>query len=134
MGYRSDVAIGIAFKDRETAQRFVATAIVAYPLAQEELSYYEVVVHNGFVVLTMYAESIKWYDGFPDVDIHDTMMNLAHEQFGAAWRFVRIGEDNTDTVDVTSLPSDYGLHETLYDLITLTRAVTCQGGERLENL
>lgn len=107
MGYRSDVAITILFKDLPAAKLFISKVRAAQPEnVRTALTELGVHVHrDGVTVLHGYYESVKWYTGFGDVEGHHTLMNLAEEN-GAAWRFIRIGEESDDNEDTHHMPDE----------------------------
>ena len=95
MGYRSDVAYVVKFKDTEDREAFINLLIVAkdehITQALKELSKLE------DDKLFFHATDVKWYDGYPDVKAHTQIYLQAVELFeGAGYRFTRIGEELED--------------------------------------
>lgn len=107
MGYRSDVAYVIKFDDIEQRDAFVVlmraknNALITQAL--DEIDHDD----DKDPIITFSCESTKWYESFPDVQAHHTLMDQAHELYGAGYRFVRIGEDPND-IDVQDM-DDKGL-------------------------
>lgn len=96
MGYRSDVAYVIKFDDVEQRDAFVVLmrakneALITQAL--DEIGH----DNDKDPIITFSCESTKWYEGYPDVQVHHMLMDQAHELYGASYRFVRVGEDNND--------------------------------------
>jgi hypothetical protein len=110
MGYRSEVAYVIKFKD--IAQR---DAFVTLMLAQNDPIVTEAIndtthEQTDDPVITFRAGDVKWYDSFPDVQVHHQMMRDATEWYEAEWRFVRIGEDSND-IEVQEEGNEFELWE-----------------------
>lgn len=97
MGYRSDVAYAIHFPDQASLIGFAASIRLGgdeYELgALKECC---VTPFNGAVYLTLWGEGWKWYQSYPEVMAHERIMEKAYEA-GHSYRFIRIGEGDTDT-------------------------------------
>lgn len=91
MGYRSDVAYVIEFKDREHRIRFMATASLDPDIKLEEFE----LLDDASVMY--YATDVKWYPEYGGVKAHELLLNTAKEQ-GCEWEFCRVGEDMEDNV------------------------------------
>ena len=99
MGYRSDVAYVIKFDEIEQRDAFVVLmrakndALITQALDE--------IKHDNTKdpIITFFCESTKWYENYPDVAAHHTLMDQAQDLYGASYRFVRVGEDAND-VDV----------------------------------
>lgn len=134
MGYRSDVAIGLAFVNKAAARDFVLKVQACQPEdVRQALTEYSVVLgasEQEPVLFLGYYEDVKWYPTYPDVIAHATLSTLA-EEAGAATRFVRIGDELCDDDDSSSSADggDYQVHEKLLDhlleAISITRRVSC---------
>jgi hypothetical protein len=129
MGYRSDVAIGMAFPNRATAREFVLKMQACQPEdVRQALSDYSVVHGSNAqepVMFLAHFENVKWYPSYPDVIAHDGLRSLA-EEAGATIRFVRVGEELGDDEDGMDYEVDnMGLQEALQDAIQLRRTVDC---------
>ena len=95
MGYYSDVAIGIAFPNKEAATAFLCSVRLNNKMPPDELAHYKVTIDPDMVVLHARFEEIKWYEAYPHVQCHHGMLGLAGDQdYGTA--FVRVGEDYGD--------------------------------------
>lgn len=90
MGYRSDVAYTIRFKNKEHRIRFMATAAL-----NPEIELKDFALMDDETVLLSY-ESVKWYDDYDWVKAHVQLLEDAKEQ-GCAWEFARVGEEAGDT-------------------------------------
>lgn len=109
MGYRSDVAYVINFKDADTLKAFVSVAIVKDPKYLNALD--ECLIDHDNARICFYASDVKWYDSFEDVQWHTALLDLADELYGeqSGGRFIRIGEDMDDLVDLSY--GEYGYRE-----------------------
>jgi len=127
VGYRSDVGIGMAFVNKAAAREFVLKVQACQPdHVREALTEYSVVFgasEQEPVLFLGHYESTKWYPSYPEVMAHAVLGTLA-EEAGAATRFVRTGEDigDDEETDSSYIPL---LHECLYDVIQITRRVSC---------
>ena len=100
MGYRSDVAIGMAFPDKDALVRFVTSArFKGDEHINSELAEYGVTVYDSMALLHVNFADVKWYDNYPDVDAHQRLLALATDM-GAGTAFVRIGEELTGDIEV----------------------------------
>ena len=129
MGYRSDVAIGMAFVNRAAAREFVLKMQACQPEdMRQALAEYSVVHGSNAqepVMFLAHFESVKWYPSYPDVIAHDGLRSLA-EEAGATTRFVRVGEELGDDEDGMDYEVDnMGLQEALQDAIQMRRTVDC---------
>ena len=89
MGYRSDVAYTIAFKNKEHRIRFMAAQFINEWIKPEDFS----LVDDKTILLSY--EGVKWYDDYEDVKQHTQLLEEAKEQ-GCAWTFCRVGEETGD--------------------------------------
>lgn len=102
MGYRSEVAYVIRFKDKTDLDTFVGIQLTKsdehITQALKELTLVESAQPHP--VLYFYADSVKWYDGYKDVEAHHQLMKDAVAMFDdSGWHFMRIGEEHDDVVD-----------------------------------
>ena len=111
MGYRSDVSIGIAFKDKAHMTNFITKCKLNSVISTEELSYYRV-IQNDPPVIGWYFDNVKWYEGFEDVDMHTNFIEEANE-YGCQTIFLRVGEslDDIEESEYTSIEVDADWHE-----------------------
>ena len=100
MGYRSDVAYAIQFKDANALKEFVGLhainedtreALKECTLALEEDP-------NEAPALMFNESDVKWYDSFEEVQAHMKLIESVDEAFSdrAGYYFLRIGEDHDD--------------------------------------
>lgn len=89
MGYRSDVAYAIRFKNKEHRVRFMATQALDPEIDLEEFK----LVDDTSVMF--YRQDIKWYLEYDYVKAHERLLEDAKEQ-GCAWTFCRVGEEIGD--------------------------------------
>lgn len=89
MGYRSDVAYAIRFKNKDHRVRFMATQAL-----DPEIDLKEFKLVDDTTILLSYDE-VKWYDDYDWVKAHSRLLEDAKEQ-GCAWTFCRVGEDTGD--------------------------------------
>jgi hypothetical protein len=123
MGYRSEVAYVVAFKDSEDREAFINLLIISKDphtiQALKELSKLE---SNK---LLFHAEDVKWYDGYPDVKAHTQIYLQAVELFeGAGYRFTRIGEE----VEDIEIEED-GDYDDLWDYTSINRSIAVEVDE-----
>ena len=145
MGYRSDVGYKIKFdKDLEwlesvaddkknVTSKDLFNLFVTEAKSKEETklcfddddSAFEINDEN--LSITFFAESVKWYESFEDVQCHEKLLELAddwitqHEDDDKfysplRWGFVRIGEERDDV--------DERCNNEGYDLVYLTRGIS----------
>jgi hypothetical protein len=111
MGYRSEVAYVIAFEDKATLNEFISLVMLKGGREAEALKECQLDVAEGVFScyrINFYADSVKWYDSYPDVEAHTWLYTYAVERFGdkCAYRFLRVGEEQNDIEDEHSDPSD----------------------------
>jgi hypothetical protein len=90
MGYRSDVAYTIRFKNKEHRIRFMATAVLGSEIKLDEFG----LIDDETIIFKYNA--IKWYEEYEYVIAHKQLLEDAKEQ-GCAWEFCRVGEESGDT-------------------------------------
>jgi len=106
MGYRSDVTIVMYPKRKED---FAALKLYVDENLPDEFEVREDDNHTkGFKYLLLELDSIKWYEGYEDIDVYtctfsswDTLFRDEYEPESGAlfhYEFVRIGEDYEDIV------------------------------------
>lgn len=91
---------------------------------EDEMEYESVVVDEERLYIKFSAESVKWYEGYEDVQCHAKFLDFV-EQYTydleqsddmnsiISWAFVRIGEDNDD-VDSRTGGETYVASDLLY--------------------
>ena len=105
MGYRSDVAYAIRFKNKEHRVRFMAVQFMSEWVKPEEFS----LVDDTTILFN--KSGLKWYDEYEDVKQHSQILIDAKEQ-GCSYEFCRVGEDIGDIV----FESEYGIDDEGYDM------------------
>ena len=90
MGYRSEVAYAVKFKDKEHRIRFMAVQALNPHLDLTEFS-----LLDEENIIIFYATDRKWYEHYDDVKAHKQLLKDAEKQ-GCSWEFSRIGEDYED--------------------------------------
>ena len=90
MGYRSDVAYTIRFKNEEHRIRFMATAVLGSVIKLDEFG-----LIDDETIIFKY-DDVKWYDEYDYVKAHVQLLEDAKEQ-NCAWEFCRVGEEAGDT-------------------------------------
>ena len=104
MGYRSDVKYVIVFPSVEKRDEFlVKQKMLGDRYIQQAVNQLEVLEDKP--VVRFHADGWKWYESYPEVRAHIVLCDIAAETYGAAWRFVRIGEDDED-IDVEQHDAD----------------------------
>jgi len=123
MGYRSDVAYTIRFvheDDTNNKQSFYvflaeakANAATALCFTAPNVPSWVFEVDEEEYQINFYADSVKWYETFSDVQAHRALLRLAseweendHARIGYA--FVRIGEESDDVEESVSELADWG--------------------------
>jgi len=114
MGYRSDVTIVMYPKRKED---FAALKLYADETFPDKFEVHE--DNNrieGFRYLMLEFDSVKWYEGYEEVDVYtrafskwDTMFEDEYEPEQGSifhYEFMRIGEDYEDIVYDRSVDSD----------------------------
>ena len=96
MGYRSDVAYVIKFKNIEERDAFVT--LMQAKNDKHITEALNEVEHDDSTdpIITFSCQSVKWYDSYPDVISHHALMEAAVKLYDAGYRFVRVGEDAND--------------------------------------
>lgn len=96
MGYRSEVAYVIKFNTISDRESFVTLMLAKNePVTAQAIDECEC-RYGNHPIITFSAGDVKWYESYPDVKIHHALMKQAAELYDAAWRFVRIGEEQGD--------------------------------------
>ena len=99
MGYRSDVAYVIKFDDIETRDNFVTLMLAKNePIVTQAINECEY-GYKDDPIITFKQESVKWYEGFEDVQAHQQLMKDAVEIYGkkgGRYRFISVGEDGAE--------------------------------------
>ena len=104
MGYRSEVAYQIVLKDKKLLNEFIAKVMVlgGYERKALEECQIETSTHVEECFINFYANDVKWYESYPDVEGHEKLRALALEWFehdDVGVNFIRIGEELEDIVE-----------------------------------
>lgn len=102
MGYRSDVAYTITFRDKATLNEFIALVMLKGEVERKALGECQIVAGGGDTwEVNFFNQSVKWYDSYEEVQAHEWLLDFAAERFepNAAYRFIRIGEELEDNED-----------------------------------
>ena len=96
MGYSSQVAYSIVFKGKRTLNEFIALVMLQGGDAVEALK--ECYIDWDNCQVHYHAWNIKWYEGYPYVQGHNSLREFAHDRFEkeCSTKFVRIGEELND--------------------------------------
>jgi len=125
MGYRSDVAYTIRFvhdDDTNNKQSFYtflaeakANAATALCFTTPDTPSWVFEVDEKNYQINFYADNVKWYESFADVQAHEALLGLASEwdedednHANIGYSFARIGEDSDDLVEKMSDSADWG--------------------------
>lgn len=128
MGYRSEVAYVVAFKDEEQRDTFIALQLAKKDdNMNEALKEVKKLESNK---LFYYASDVKWYDSYPIVMAHTNIYWEAVDMFGddgAGYRFTRIGEEVED-IEI----SEDGEYDDLWDYTSISRTIdVCVDDDKL---
>ena len=126
MGYRSEVAYVLRFTNKEMKDNFVN---LQRAKADKEINEaLDALVEVEDNMLGYHADHVKWYDDYPDVKAHETLMKDTIKLFGdeystdyneqAGYRFVRLGEEQEDNED-----EEGGNSEELYEYVDWSRQI-----------
>ena len=108
MGYRSEVAYRIGFRDKQILNEFIAKIMVLGGAELNALKECSIEEDGDHWFVNFYASDVKWYDGYTDVDGHTKLYNLAVEWYpeDCAYQFLRIGESDDDSQSDTDGADD----------------------------
>lgn len=132
MGYRSDVAYKIWFDDVQlrdacidlvlaSGDEWMLKALKECEIGTEKRYLSEVELG----VISFRADSVKWYEGFDDVEGHNKLIRFAERSFedSCGARFARMGESDDDIEY-----DDFGNTELIdYDDIEVRRELVSAG-------
>ncbi len=137
MGYRSDVAIAVAFRTREQMEEVLAVYRM-HPKVQEHNVMDQWKINTDMIdgdppYMLFQGEHVKWYsDSYEDVQAFEHINVVCNEfadarGFGFAFRLVRIGEDDSDIVvdDDYSRSDDHDLLDFIAENLSFVRRINC---------
>ena len=136
MGYRSDVVIGFAFKDKAQIDELMAVYRMDPRVQKNDLeAAWKISERDGAVFLYYAADYVKWYERYEDVqglEYMRTLVNTFDEERGRgeggmplfpfAFRYFRIGEEDHD-VETDAADNDMDLMDELWERMTLRREI-----------
>jgi hypothetical protein len=100
MGYRSDVALGIAFPNNAalvsflTAQKLTGTKEMQEAIKQFGVTHMSA-AYKEYVVLWVYEEQVKWYPDYPEVMAYNQIIQNAKDLDYSTIE-IEIGEETND--------------------------------------
>lgn len=108
MGYRSEVAYRIGFRDKKILNEFIAKVMVLGGHECEALRECSIEEDGDTWFINFYASDVKWYEGYEDVEGHTRMYKLAVEWYpdDCAYQFLRVGESDDDSQSDTDGADD----------------------------
>jgi hypothetical protein len=108
MGYRSEVAYRIGFRDKKILNEFIAKVMVLGGHECEALKECSIEEDGDTWFINFYASDVKWYEGYEDVEGHTRMYKLAVEWYpdDCAYQFLRVGESDDDSQSDTDGADD----------------------------
>ena len=119
MGYRSEVAVVIAFKDEAQRDTFLALQLAKKDDdINEALKEVKKLETNK---LFYYASDVKWYESYDFVKAVTNLYLEAVELYGndgAGYRFTRIGEEVED-IEI----EENGNYDDLWDYTSINRSI-----------
>ena len=126
MGYRSDVVLAVAFETPEQMEEVLAVYAMD-PLVQKHDIMQEWRMDDCHPRMAYFAENIKWYPEYEDVQAVHNIETVAGEfaskrGFGYGVYYLRFGEDADDKEEVYS-GSDRELAHALSDLVTIYHSI-----------
>jgi hypothetical protein len=128
MGYRSQVAVVIAFKDEAQRDMFLSIQVAKKDEdINEALKETKKLETNK---LFYYADDVKWYESYGFVKAMTDLYLEAVELYGndgAGYRFTRIGEEVED-IEIT----EDGEYDDLWDYTSISRTIdVCVDADKL---
>ena len=132
MGYRSDVTVVAAFKNKEQRDEVLAVYTMNPHVQKHDLmkGWAETEV-NGHPVLYFEMSDVKWYDNYEEVQgfeaLGDLMQTFNEErQFPYLWYKARIGEETSDMEEDLDFEDDpdTDLATIIYDNVEVRRTVS----------
>ena len=122
MGYRSDVAYIIRFKDVSALREFVAVNAINEG-TRDALEECDVFIGSSddYPELRFAVDDVKWYPSFPDVQAHEELLAYfdRQEEPTAGYVFVRLGEENDDCMRVSGGDEDLAP----WDALDISRSI-----------
>jgi hypothetical protein len=97
MGYRSEVAYTINFRDKHLRDAYVALVLAKDDKHLSD-ALAECYVPKNEPRICFHTDHYKWYHDYPEVQAHTTLYKWARVLYGddCDYRIVRIGEESND--------------------------------------
>jgi hypothetical protein len=136
MGYRSHVAIAVAFRTREQMEEVLAVYRM-HPKVQEHNVMDQWKINTDMIdgdppYMLFQGEDVKWYPNYEDVQAFEYIGVVCNEfaderGFGFAFRLVRIGEEDSDIVvdDDYARSGDHDLSYFIVENLGPVRRINC---------
>lgn len=124
MGYRSDVAVAIMFNTKEDLLTFRTKHKILGGTTEQEITNLNVIEYQNKVVAFAYYDSVKWYDGYEDVQAVMQMLEDAQEAKFSTM-LIRIGEEISDIEYDSHIYNDEQGEASLglYELFSVSRTI-----------
>lgn len=127
MGYRSDVALGIAFPNKAALTAFASAQLVTGTKEMQEAIRQFGVTHMSagykeHLVLWVSMEDVKWYSDYPGVTAFNQIMQNARDLEYPTIE-IEIGED-IDDVKFAVTDGDKADVSCLYETLGVSRRIT----------
>lgn len=120
MGYRSEVAWVLRFKDTNQMRDYIN--LLRYKRDEHINTALEEIKQSTDPepILFFSDDLLKWYDDYEDVRAHHFIMDHAYELYGddVGWRFIRIGEESDDIEEKYD-----GNVDDMWDYIYVSRSI-----------
>jgi hypothetical protein len=120
MGYRSDVAYVIKFKNISDRDSFVTLMLARNdPVLTEAVN--ETLHRSEDPVICAEFVDVRWRSDYPDVAVHLKMLAEASDLYDAGYRFCRVGENMDDVEETVHSPESWDCDT--YDYVYVVRKV-----------
>lgn len=136
MGYRSEVAILVSFKNKEHRDEVLSAYAMSPKVQAENIvnAWEKIDPENDYPLLKFHAANVKWYESYEDVQaVHhlEQVLQMFAEERGLSygWLFIRIGESDDDIEQDSSYhDEDEGDHmlECLWDKMSVNRSINLE--------
>lgn len=139
MGYRSQVTLVAAFKNKEQMGEVLAVYAMNENVQKHNLmEEWQVAEARGHPVLYYETSDSKWYDGYEDVQGYEALGGIMADfceqrEFPYLWHMVRIGEERDDIEEVFDCEddADTSFSEIVYENVEVVRTVALHFKEEL---
>lgn len=123
MGYRNQVAFAVCGKKEDVIPVLMTLRLEGSAATKKALDELSASEYEGWLTLSFYEESVKWYDSYDDVNALKAIYEKFKDEENSNERrlfdgaFVRIGEDDND------IETDYW-GDGPYSLVSLVRTIS----------